>query len=237
MRNMKAREDVDGSGAAGSNSDKKNAATEVFEELFKYYETKIDALKQTRDALASAQMGSSASGNSSSSSSNSGHGSDDAESSKWSRALLAMELFAEMIDDMMMDVVFETHLEAKQCVSACAVCSTRCQSDANVVQVDGIAADGSSPGVAADLFECPNCQRPYPAARFASHMDKCMGLSSRRAATRSAVSTPSYPPASYESSSEQSMDRKRKPAAMSGGSAAKDSTLAAAAGRKKTKRK
>ncbi|KAJ2034342.1 Ataxin-7-like protein 3 [Coemansia sp. S16] len=225
MRNMKAREDVDGGGAAGSNSDKKNAATEVFEELFKYYETKIDALKQTRDALASAQMGSGTSGNSSSSSSSSGHGSDDAGSSKWSRALLAMELFAEMIDDMMMDVVFETHLEAKQCASA-----------SNVVQVDGIAADGSSPGVAADLFECPNCQRPYPAARFASHMDKCMGLSSRRAATRSAASTPSYPPASYESSSEQSMDRKRKPAAMSGGSSAKDSSLAAA-GRKKTKRK
>ncbi|KAJ2800577.1 hypothetical protein H4S07_005148, partial [Coemansia furcata] len=115
MRNMKAREDVDSNGTAGSDSDKKNAATEVFEELLKYYENKIDALKQTRDALASAHTGGGASGNSSSSSSSSGHGSDDAGISKWSRALLAMELFAEMIDDMMMDVVFETHFEAKQC--------------------------------------------------------------------------------------------------------------------------
>ncbi|KAJ2734351.1 Ataxin-7-like protein 3 [Coemansia sp. BCRC 34962] len=230
---MKAKEDIDGSGAVGSNSDKKSAAIEVFEELLKYYESKIDALKQTRDALESAHTGSTSSGNSSSSS---GHGSDDAGSSKWSRALLAMELFAEMIDDMMMDVVFETHVEAKQCASSCAVCSTQCQSDANVVQMDVTAADGSSPGVAADLFECPNCQRPYPAARFASHMDKCMGLSSRRAATRSAVSTPSYPAASYESSSEHSMDRKRKPAVTSSSAAAKDSLLAAS-GRKKAKRK
>ncbi|KAJ1772870.1 hypothetical protein LPJ54_004583, partial [Coemansia sp. RSA 1824] len=39
--------------------------------------------------------------------------------------------------------------------------------------------------VGADMFECPSCQRSFPAARFAAHMDKCMGLSSRRAATRS----------------------------------------------------
>ncbi|KAJ1824907.1 hypothetical protein LPJ60_000362 [Coemansia sp. RSA 2675] len=200
---MKVKDDVDAGGAVGSNSDKKNAAIEVYEDLLKFYESKIDALRQTRDALESANTGGTTSGNTSSSNSSSGHASDDAGASKWSRALLAMELFAEMIDDMMMDVVFETHLEAKQCASTC-------QSDANVVQPDAVAADGSSPGVAADQFECPSCQRPYPAARFASHMDKCMGLSSRRAATRSAVSTPSYPAASYESSSEHSMDRKRK---------------------------
>ncbi|KAJ2686856.1 hypothetical protein IWW39_003348 [Coemansia spiralis] len=224
---MKVKDDIDAGGAVGSNSDKKNAAIEVYEDLLKFYESKIDALRQTRDALESANTGGTSSGNTSSSNSSSGHASDDAGASKWSRALLAMELFAEMIDDMMMDVVFETHLEAKQCASTCAVCSTH---DANVVQTDAVAADGSSPGVAADQFECPSCQRPYPAARFASHMDKCMGLSSRRAATRS------YPAASYESSSEHSMDRKRKPAATGNSAAAKDSPLAAS-GRKKAKRK
>ncbi|KAI7826741.1 hypothetical protein BX661DRAFT_183385 [Kickxella alabastrina] len=65
------------------------------------------------------------------------------------------------------------------------------------------------------MCECLNCQRSFPAARFASHMDKCMGLSSRRTATRrsavnSAASTPNYPLANYDSSSEQSTDRKRK---------------------------
>ncbi|KAJ2894913.1 Ataxin-7-like protein 3 [Coemansia aciculifera] len=214
---MKAKVDVNGSsGAASSTSDKKKAATEVYDELLKFYENKIDALRQTRDALENTNIAGGSDGDD-----NSDSGSDDAGAPKWSRALLAMELFAEMIDDMMMDVVFETHLEAKQCESTCSVCNTRCQSDANVVQSDVVAADGSSPGMAAEMFECPNCQRPYPAARFASHMDN-------------AVSTPSYPGPNYESSSEQSMDRKRKPAALSGG--ARDAS-AASSSRKKAKRK
>ncbi|KAJ1662673.1 hypothetical protein GGF38_003298, partial [Coemansia sp. RSA 25] len=117
---MKAKVDVNGSGAAGGNSDKRSAATEVYDELLKYYESKIDALRQTRDSLENVQTGGGGA-----SDNNSNSGSDDAEGPVWSRALLAMELFAEMIDDMMMDVVFETHLEAKQCASVCPVCNTR----------------------------------------------------------------------------------------------------------------
>ncbi|KAJ2000759.1 hypothetical protein GGI04_004020 [Coemansia thaxteri] len=169
---MKAKDDGDSATTAAS--DKKAAAAEAFEELLKQYDTKIDALRKARDALKTAPPASPPADG----------GSDDAAGGvRWSRALLTIELFCEMIDDIMMDVVFETHFEAKQCASVCAVCNTRCQSDAALAEA--AAADGpSSQPAAPDLFECPCCQRPYPAARFASHMDKCMGLSSRRAATR-----------------------------------------------------
>ncbi|KAJ2743661.1 hypothetical protein GGI20_003581 [Coemansia sp. BCRC 34301] len=78
---MKAKVEASGSGAAASNSDKKNAATEVFDELLKYYDSKIDALRQTRDALENAQ----AEGSGSSSSSNSGDGSGRRRSSSSTR--------------------------------------------------------------------------------------------------------------------------------------------------------
>ncbi|KAJ2420382.1 hypothetical protein GGF47_004335 [Coemansia sp. RSA 2524] len=70
--------------------------------------------------------------------------------------------------------------------------------------------------VGADMFECPSCQRSFPAARFAAHMDKCMGLSSRRAATRrsaanSASSTPAHAAGYESSSSTEQRNRRSRP--------------------------
>ncbi|KAJ1752767.1 hypothetical protein LPJ55_000851 [Coemansia sp. RSA 990] len=164
----------------------------VFDELLQHYESRIGALKQTRAALE--QLGATPP--------QSPGGPGDMQT----RAMLALELFQEMIDDMALGVVFEAHYEMKQLTGVCAVCNTRCRCGGA-----GLDAAGAQQG--GEAFECPSCQRAFPAARFAAHMDKCMGLSSRRAATRSrsgnsASSTPVQ--GGYESSS-SSTDRRRRP--------------------------
>ncbi|KAJ1814153.1 hypothetical protein LPJ56_004934 [Coemansia sp. RSA 2599] len=141
----------------------------------RFYESRIEALKSTRDALETAKPVLTPP----STPPDSGGSSGDGLQTR-SRALLALELLTEMVDDLTMDVVFETHFEAKQSIAVCSNCNTRCQSKT----VSSIQALSANADAGADMFECVNCQRAFPAARFASHMDKCMGLSSRRTATR-----------------------------------------------------
>ncbi|KAJ2236968.1 hypothetical protein IWW45_001367 [Coemansia sp. RSA 485] len=134
------------SGSSGPGGADKKPHNPAYDELMRFYENRIAALKNTRDSLESAKPvltppstppGSGGSG----------------ELQTRSRALLALELLTEMVDDLTMDIVFETHFEAKQSIAMCSNCNTRCQSK---------------------------------------------------------TSTPNYPLANYDSSSEQSADRKRK---------------------------
>ncbi|KAJ2160163.1 hypothetical protein GGF46_002476 [Coemansia sp. RSA 552] len=182
---MKAKAEINSNGPA------------VFEELLQKYEARIAALRQTREALTSTDPEHSGASDDDDDDDDGG-GSDDGGKPPYSRALLTLELFQEMVDDMTMDVVFETHCEAKQLAAVCALCGTRCRC--------GGAALSPQPDneAASDAFECPNCQRSYPAARFAAHMDKCMGLSG-------ATSAASTPVQGYESSSEQSGGGRRRP--------------------------
>ncbi|KAJ1895366.1 hypothetical protein LPJ66_004633 [Kickxella alabastrina] len=150
----------EGSGGSGPGNADKKVPNPAYDELLHFYEGKIAALRHARDALETAKPAMTppttppANG--------SDRGGSQQQDNQRCRALLALELLTELIDDMTMGVVFDTHFEAKQGISVCANCST----------------SGS------DMCECLNCQRSFPAARFASHMDKCMGLSSRRTATR-----------------------------------------------------
>ncbi|KAJ1732487.1 hypothetical protein LPJ61_002023 [Coemansia biformis] len=215
---MKAK--ADGSGGGGG-----IGGPAVFDELLQHYEDRIDALRRARESLevarpaAAPPPGSSSGGPS-------------------SRALLGLALYQEVVDELAMGVVFEAHSEARLSAAVCALCNTRCQGGGSDVLAPPPPVAPGAQG--ADAFECQSCQRAFPAARFAAHMDKCMGLSSRRAATRrgtetvkasrsqkelraetsslcsrsaanSAASTPAQATAgSYDSSSEHSADRKRK---------------------------
>ncbi|PIA17617.1 hypothetical protein COEREDRAFT_85891 [Coemansia reversa NRRL 1564] len=143
----------------------------VFDELLQYYDSKIDMLRLARNSLETAKPAITPP---------SSPGDSDTETR--SRALLALELYQEMIDELMMGVVFESHYEAKQSTAVCVLCNTQCQlNDSGNGNNNGASAGSQG---STDAFECPSCQRSFPAARFAAHMDKCMGLSSRRAATR-----------------------------------------------------
>ncbi|KAJ2351267.1 hypothetical protein GGF43_004082 [Coemansia sp. RSA 2618] len=83
----------------------------VFDELLAYYESKISALRQTRDSLEQARPGMTPP--------------DSPSDEEPSRALLALELYQEMIEDMTMGVVFETHYEDRQLTGVCTLCNTR----------------------------------------------------------------------------------------------------------------
>ncbi|KAJ2717167.1 hypothetical protein H4R19_000111 [Coemansia spiralis] len=171
----------------------------VFEELLQHYEGRIGALRQARESLELARPAGAAGG------------------AARSRAALGLALFQEMVDELAMGAVFETHSEARQGAALCMLCNTQCQGGGcNVLLLPPPPPLAGLAGPGADAFECQSCQRAFPAARFASHMDKCMGLSSRRAATRSrsaansAASTPVQGAGSYDSSSEHSADRRRR---------------------------
>ncbi|KAJ1994587.1 hypothetical protein EDC05_001504 [Coemansia umbellata] len=217
---MKPKAENTGSGGSSSmgatGSGEINDATAIFDELLRYYDSKISALRQTRESLEDSKPVLTPP------STPRGGGESDSvnaiQKHPRNRAMLSLELLADMVDDMAMGIVFETVFEAKQSVGIYSLCNTRCRCGVSSTSFStgDAGADGpSSQEAISDMFECPNCQRSFPAARFASHMDKCMGLSSRRAATRrsaanSAGSTPSNALANYDSSSEQSADRKRK---------------------------
>ncbi|KAJ1916614.1 hypothetical protein H4219_003678 [Mycoemilia scoparia] len=73
------------------------------------------------------------------------------KSKKYCRATLALEIFGQLIDDLTIGVVYESHQEVKNVENICHYCSSR----------------------------------TFPPTRYAAHLDKCMGLSGRRTASRS----------------------------------------------------
>ncbi|KAJ2784467.1 hypothetical protein H4R18_001089 [Coemansia javaensis] len=184
----------------------------AFDELLQHYESRIGALRRARESLEAAKPAITPPASPGSA----------GEEEPRCRALLALALFQEMVDDMAMGVVFETHCEAKQDAAVCPLCGTRCQGGGRDLQPQPAQQAAGAEAAGAEAFECPSCQRSFPAARFAAHMDKCMGLSSRRAATRSrsaagsssAAPTPMLAGAagSCDSSSEHSAtaDRRRR---------------------------
>ncbi|PVZ97969.1 hypothetical protein BB558_004074 [Smittium angustum] len=124
------------------------------------------------------------------------------------RALLAEEIFSQVIEDFGLEIIFECHKEAKQAISTCSMCLTKAY-----VDLPGVDIFGQDPqGGQNEALECPNCKREYPSGRFAAHMDKCMGLSSRRTATRRAgvTSNVSTPVSSQSVDNHEETDRKRK---------------------------
>lgn len=164
-------------GSTTTTADKGNSP--VYDELLGYYEKKIAALRKTRDTLETAKPVLTPPATPPG-----GQPEQAIAAAGKCRALLAMELLSEMVEDIAMDLVFETHFELKQRLQTTSNgthLSKQQLSSRSTGQANGSnASDSMTP----DMFGCPNCQRHYPAARFASHMDKCMGLSSRRTTTR-----------------------------------------------------
>ncbi|KAJ1800942.1 hypothetical protein LPJ59_000697 [Coemansia sp. RSA 2399] len=215
----KAEKPATGSSSRSAGGTHANEGTAIYEELLEYYNSKIDALRQTRDALEATKpiltLPSTPPADD-----DGDHETAVRQQQQRNRVFVSLELLADMVDEMAIDIVFETFFEARRGVGVYTMSNTSCDCDgaAGAVSVAENADSDthSSQGNGADLFECPSCERSFPAARFASHMDKCMGLSSRRTATRrskanSAGSTPGQAAAGYDSSSENSTaDRKRR---------------------------
>ncbi|KAI0757237.1 hypothetical protein C8Q80DRAFT_1132613 [Daedaleopsis nitida] len=126
-------------------------------------------------------------------------------------AELSSTIFAAMLEEILMDVVQQSHQEIARARAVCDVCHTRC----GAVHVPGSAnaiasgsriptptgefkvEDGNSPagtGVNTPVngkdgtayFTCPECNRQVASNRYATHLSSCMGLNNRRGAARNA---------------------------------------------------
>ncbi|KAG0338564.1 hypothetical protein BG000_003767 [Podila horticola] len=81
---------------------------------------------------------------------------DSADNGSASLASLSFEILSELLDEIVLDVVSESHREVKNMRSICPICKTNTQA-----------------------YDCVHCQRSFPAQRYAPHLEKCLGLAGR----------------------------------------------------------
>ncbi|CAI2183690.1 6205_t:CDS:10 [Funneliformis geosporum] len=94
------------------------------------------------------------------------------------KGVVAFSILCELLDECILDVAFEAHREAKLAASVCHLCKSECRSF--VVTQPGLDIFGNHPQQDnSPTFECVNCQRPFPSKRYATHLEKCMGLAGR----------------------------------------------------------
>ncbi|KAF9362163.1 hypothetical protein BGX26_000051 [Mortierella sp. AD094] len=140
-----------------------------------------------------------------------------------SMASLSFEILGELLDEVILDVVAESHRDVKNMRSNCPVCKTKCR---NYVARAGVDIFGQNPQANnSQTYDCVHCQRSFPAQRYAPHLEKCLGLSGRsssRAASRRmgagerAGSGSPFTPVSYSDDREASdsdkdlIEKKRK---------------------------
>ncbi|KAG0251609.1 hypothetical protein BG011_007497 [Mortierella polycephala] len=142
-----------------------------------------------------------------------------------SLASLSFEILGELLDEIVLDVVAETHRDIKSMRSICPVCKTKCRNYVVRVGLDIFGQNQNPKSTQDQSYECVHCQRPYPALRYAPHLEKCMGLAGRassRAASRRmgagerAGSGSPFTPVSYSDDREASdsdkdlLEKKRK---------------------------
>ncbi|OSX67766.1 hypothetical protein POSPLADRAFT_1051890 [Postia placenta MAD-698-R-SB12] len=131
---------------------------------------------------------------------------------------LAARVFADMLEESLMDVVLESHQAVARSRTICQICHTHC----GAIHVPGPSGSASQAGPSSRLptpseetrggdtnspagagantplngknggnilLECSNCKRQVASNRYAQHLSECLGLgSSRRGATRNATS-------------------------------------------------
>ncbi|KAG0239087.1 hypothetical protein BGW41_007930 [Actinomortierella wolfii] len=145
-----------------------------------------------------------------------------------SLATLSFEILSDLMDELVLEVVAESHREVTLMRSICPICKTRCR---NYVHQAGLDIFGQNPQTSnSQTYECVSCQRSYPAQRYAPHLEKCLGLAGRASsrvanrrigADRAGSSSP-FTPLSYSDDREASdsdkdlIEKKRKKNAMNG---------------------
>ncbi|EIW64899.1 uncharacterized protein TRAVEDRAFT_68599 [Trametes versicolor FP-101664 SS1] len=122
-------------------------------------------------------------------------------------AELSSTIFSAMLEEILMDVVQQSHKEVARARAVCDVCHTRC----NSVHVPGPSNGGNSrvptpngetnspAGTGANTpvngtskdgnvyLACLECKREISSNRYATHLSSCMGIGNRRGAARGAT--------------------------------------------------
>ncbi|KAF9333437.1 Ataxin-7-like protein 3 [Podila minutissima] len=144
---------------------------------------------------------------------------DSADNGGASLASLSFEILSELLDEIVLDVVSESHREVKNMRS--------------IFVRAGLDIFGQNPqSNSTQAYDCVHCQRSFPAQRYAPHLEKCLGLAGRassRVASRRmgagerAGSGSPFTPVSYSDDREASdsdkdvVEKKRKKNTNNGG--------------------
>ncbi|KAG0028450.1 Ataxin-7-like protein 3 [Podila clonocystis] len=144
---------------------------------------------------------------------------DIADNGSASLASLSFEILSELLDEIVLDVVSESHREVKNMRS--------------IFVRAGLDIFGQNPqSNSTQVYDCVHCQRSFPAQRYAPHLEKCLGLAGRassRVASRRmgagerAGSGSPFTPVSYSDDREASdsdkdvVEKKRKKNTNNGG--------------------
>ncbi|CAJ0870555.1 11462_t:CDS:10 [Entrophospora sp. SA101] len=91
---------------------------------------------------------------------------------------LAYSILCDLLDECTLDILLETHREAKLAASVCQLCNTECRSFVSQPGLD-IFGNNPQPNNSPPTFECVSCRRTFPSKRYAPHLEKCMGLAGR----------------------------------------------------------
>ncbi|CAJ0760840.1 24136_t:CDS:10 [Entrophospora sp. SA101] len=105
---------------------------------------------------------------------------------------LAYSILCDLLDECTLDILLETHREAKLAASVCQLCNTECRSFVSQPGLD-IFGNNPQPNNSPPTFECVSCRRTFPSKRYAPHLEKCMGLAGRSSSRVANLRNPSSP--------------------------------------------
>ncbi|ORX60562.1 hypothetical protein DM01DRAFT_1332702 [Hesseltinella vesiculosa] len=123
-------------------------------------------------------------------------------------ANLSLLLLGDLVDDCIYDVLFDVHRDVKQAYAVCQICQTKCRIHSQIPGHDiynNVYNSGNLPS-----FECVNCQKMIASVRYASHLEKCLGLAGRQSSRVASRRMGSSPSSSDYNSDSNDNERKRK---------------------------
>lgn len=84
-------------------------------------------------------------------------------------------LFDSLLDEIILGVGFEVHRSIKTGIAVAVEGEPEDNKQFKIGDNPNVDIFGSSNAIKVAYCTCPNCERPVAAARFAPHLEKCMG--------------------------------------------------------------
>ncbi|TPX40807.1 hypothetical protein SeMB42_g05862 [Synchytrium endobioticum] len=97
--------------------------------------------------------------------------------------LSSMSIFDNMVEEVMMEVIFESHREAKLATSICQICLQQCRCFVQAPNKDVFGQELQTKS-SNDQTSCPKCGKVIATMKFMYHLEGCMGLGFGRQSSR-----------------------------------------------------
>ncbi|KAI9354518.1 hypothetical protein DFJ73DRAFT_826776 [Zopfochytrium polystomum] len=119
--------------------------------------------------------------------------------------------FGDILEQCLLDVIFEAHREDKQVRSVCQICQTYCRCYATKHGADIFGNPAVQNSQTVEKLKCHQCNRAYPSNRYAPHLENCMGLGRRAVRTvRKVAASASSSPALNDSDVDDIVEKKKR---------------------------